>query len=388
MRPESRLVRSPVDNPSGGVSPVLDRSTTFERLPLNGAPYGRTDSPTAAEAEAVLGSLEDARALVFSSGMTAWGTLCLACAPRGGAVAIPDQGYYGVEVQAGLLLDRLGVEVRRYDPGDLASLDAVAGGAALILAETPSNPTMVVVDIAQAAEIAHHAGAILCCDNTAATPLVQQPLAQGADVTWQSATKYLGGHSDVIAGALALHDDALVERLTTLRSNLGGILAPDGAWLLLRGLRTLGVRVERQCRSAEALARRLQAHPAVERVWYAGLPGHPGHELAARQMGGRFGGLLSFALADGETASKVEVSVALIRRATSLGSVESLLERRARFETPGRVPESLLRLSVGLEDVEDLWEDLEQALEAGVRRSGRQPGQSPGDRAATPGPRP
>ena len=387
MRPETRLVRSPVDNPSGGVSPVLDRSTTFERLPLNGAPYGRTDSPPAAEAEAVLGSLEDARALVFSSGMTAWATLSLARAAGRGPVVIPGQGYYGVEVQATLLLDRLGVEVRRYDPEDLGSLERAAEGAALVLVETPSNPTMVVVDIARAAEISHAAGALLCCDNTAATPLLQQPLALGADVTWQSATKYLGGHSDVIAGVLAMRDDALAEDLTGLRSNLGGILAPDGAWLLLRGVRTLGVRVERQCRTAEELARRLQGHPAVTQVWYAGLPDHPGHELAARQMDGRFGGLLSFALTDGETATRVEVSLALIRRATSLGSVESLLERRARFETPGRVPEELLRLSVGLEDVEDLWDDLEQALETGVRAGGRRPPQSLGDREATPGPR-
>jgi cystathionine gamma-synthase len=386
MRRESRLVRSPVDNPSGGVSPVLDRSTTFERLPLNGPPYGRTDSPTAEEAEAVLGSLEDARALVFSSGMTAWATLSLARAAGRGAVVIPDQGYYGVEVQARLLLDRLGVEVRRYDPGDLASLQATAAGAALVLVETPSNPTMVVVDIAGAAEIAHGAGALLCCDNTASTPLLQQPLELGADVTWQSATKYLAGHSDVIAGVLCLRDDALAEDLMGLRSNLGGILAPDGAWLLLRGVRTLGVRLERQCRSAEELARRLHAHAAVQHVWYAGLPDHPGHDLAARQMAGRFGGLLSFALPDAETAASVEISVALIRRATSLGSVESLLERRARFETPGRVPDGLLRLSVGLEDVEDLWEDLEQALD--VRTGSRRRPQSLGDRAATPGPRP
>jgi cystathionine gamma-synthase len=388
MRPETRLVRSPVDNPSGGISPVLDRSTTFERLPLNGAPYGRTDSPTAEEAEAVLGPLEDARALVFSSGMTAWATLCLARAAGRGPVVIPDQGYYGVEVQAQLLLDRLGVEVRRYDAADLPSLEAAAAGAALVLVETPSNPTMVVVDIARAAEIAHAAGAILCCDNTASTPLLQQPLALGADVTWQSATKYLAGHSDVIAGVLATRDEDLVEDLSDLRSNLGGILAPDGAWLLLRGLRTLGVRLERQCSSAEELARRLQAHPGVRHVWYAGLPDHRGHDLAARQMSGRFGALLSFAATDGETASRVEMSLGVIRRATSLGSVESLLERRARFETPGRVPEELLRLSVGLEDVEDLWEDLEQALASGIRTDARRPPQSLEGRAATPGPRP
>jgi cystathionine gamma-synthase len=199
-------------------------------------------------------------------------------------------------------------------------------------------------------------------DNTLATPLVQLPLDLGADLTWQSATKYLAGHSDVLAGVLAGRDPDLLDRVRRLRTDTGGVLSPDGAWLVLRGLRTLAVRLERHGASALHLARRLADHPGVVAVHYPGLPADPGHEVAARQMHGGFGGLLAFELRDAAAADAMCDRLALVRRATSLGSVETLIERRARIEPDGRVAQGLLRLSVGLEDVDDLWDDLEGTL--------------------------
>ena len=223
---------------------------------------------------------------------------------------------------------------------------------------------MHIVDLDRAVRDAHAGGALLCCDNTVATPLLQRPLDHGADVTWQSATKSLAGHSDTLAGVLSVRDDELHGQILATRRLLGGVLAPDPAWLLLRGLRTLSVRLERQCASALALAVQLTEHPEVRAVHYPGLPRHPNHDVARRQMHGRYGSLLSFELPDAERAEQVEDGLRLIRRATSLGSVETLIERRGRVEPAGRVPQGLLRLSVGLEDREDLWDDLRQALDA------------------------
>jgi cystathionine gamma-synthase len=203
----------------------------------------------------------------------------------------------------------------------------------------------------------------VCCDNTVATPLLQRPLDHGADVTWQSATKSLSGHSDTLAGVLSVRDDELHRQIMLTRRLVGGVLPPDAAWLLLRGVRTLSVRLERQCATALDLAERIAEHPAVRAIHYPGLPDHPSHELATRQMHGRYGSLLSFELPNAERAEQVEDELRLVRRATSLGSVESLIERRARVEPTGRVPEGLLRLSVGLEDVDDLWDDLRQSLD-------------------------
>jgi cystathionine gamma-synthase len=222
---------------------------------------------------------------------------------------------------------------------------------------------MHVVDLERAAGDAHAGGALLCCDNTVATPLLTRPLELGADLSWQSATKSLAGHSDTLAGAVSVRHPQLYEKLQLTRRMFGGVLAPDPAWLLLRGLRTLSVRLERQCRTALELAQRLSAHPVVTAVHYPGLPAHPGHAIAARQMQGGFGGLMSFELPDGKRAEQVEDRLRIVRRATSLGSVESLVERRARVEPAGRVPEGLLRFSVGLEHVDDLWDDLDHALE-------------------------
>jgi cystathionine gamma-synthase len=285
---------------------------------------------------------------------------------QGAVLVIPTSGYYEVELLAANVLARFGVEVRRYDLRDPEGFRRACAGAALAIVETPSNPTLTVTDIAAAADAAHAGGALLCCDSTFGTPLVQRPLDLGADLAWQSATKYLGGHSDLLAGLVTTRDAALRERLVWTRRTIGGVLGPDPSWLLLRGLRTLHLRVPRQIATATELARRLEAHPEVRAVHYPGLPSHPEYELALRQMPAGGGGVLAFELSDGDTAGRCEEAVRLIRCATSLGGVETLIERRARIEPEGRVTEGLLRVAVGLEDVGDLWADLTQAIESAV----------------------
>jgi cystathionine gamma-synthase len=363
MRPDSLLIRGTGDEDGEGLSPIIDRSTSFERWASKTSPYARAGSPTSSEAEELLGELESAQVLTFASGMTAWSTVCMALLSQGSVLVIPDSGYYEVELLAAGPLAAFGIETRRYSPTDAHAFAEACRGATLALVETPSNPMLHVVDLERAARDAHAGGALLCCDNTVATPLLTRPLELGADLSWQSATKSLAGHSDTLAGVVSVRHPQLHEKLQLTRRMFGGVLAPDPAWLLLRGLRTLSVRLERQCRTALELARRLSEHPAVTAVHYPGLPGHQGHAIAARQMQRGFGGLMSFELADGKRAEQVEDRLRLVRRATSLGSVESLVERRARVEPTGRVPEGLLRISVGLEHVDDLWDDLNHALE-------------------------
>jgi cystathionine gamma-synthase len=362
VEPDSLLVRGLVDNASRGLSPALDRSTTFEREAGGSSPYGRGHAPVAAEAEALLGALEDAEAAIFASGMTAWTCICLTVLSEGSALALPTSGYYSLEGFTAEILERFGVEVRRYDARDARDFEHACDGASLAIIETPSNPLLTLTDIEVAARAAHAGGALLCCDSTFATPLLQRPLDLGADLAWQSATKYLAGHSDVLAGVVTTRDSDLRARLVLTRRTIGGVLAPDPAWLLLRGLRTLHVRLPRQVETAAELARRLAEHPAVHEVHYPGLAGHPDHELALRQMPAGAGGVLAFELADGPKAGRCEDNVRLARCATSLGGIETLIERRARMEPEGRVPEGLLRLSVGLEHVDDLWDDLVQAI--------------------------
>ena len=383
MEPDSLLVRGLVDNPSRGLSPALDRSTTFERVPGGNSPYGRGHAPVAAAAEALLGALEDARATVFASGMTAWTCVCLGVLGQGKALVTPTSGYYEVELLGSKVLAGFGVDLRHYDLRDADGFGRACEGAALAIIETPSNPALAVTDIAEAAAVAHAGGALLCCDNTFATPLLQRPLDLGADLAWQSATKYLAGHSDLLAGVVTTRDAALHERIGWVRRTVGGVLAPDPAWLLLRGLRTLHVRLPRQVATAEELARRLAAHPDVRAVHYPGLPDHPEYELARRQMPDGAGGVLAFELADGVASGRCEEAVRLVRNATSLGGVETLIERRARIEPEGRVPEGLLRVAVGLENVDDLWADLARAIATSAR-----PGElaTTGASASDPGP--
>jgi cystathionine gamma-synthase len=260
-----------------------------------------------------------------------------------------------------------GLEVEPIDMTDAAAVQAAIrpGATKLIWVETPANPLWTITDIAATAEIAHEAGALLAVDSTSATPVLSQPLALGADLVMHSATKYLNGHSDLTAGTVTTRaDGAHWQRLRSVRAQIGGTLGSLESWLLLRGLRTLYLRVRTASASALRIAEHFEGHPAVAEVLYPGLPSNPGHELAARQMPGGFGGMLSIRTAGGEDAAIAAAArTRLWKRATSLGGVESLIEHRASVEGPGTpVPPDLLRLSVGIEHVDDLIADLEQAL--------------------------
>jgi cystathionine gamma-synthase len=316
---------------------MLDRSTIWPYE--DGEPgefyYQRYAHPAGAEAERALGELEGGHALLFPSGSGATTALLLTLLEPGKTLALADDAYYGTGTLV-RMLERWGVRLVEFD-----QTGAPPDEADLVWVEAPSNPLLSMPDLEAAA--AHPAPVV--CDSTAATPVYLRPLEHGADFVLHSATKFLGGHHDVLLGAVVCKDRGDYERLLELRSRTGIVAAPDAAWLLRRSLKTLAVRVERQTATAKEVARRLEAHPAVERVRYPG-----------------FGGLMSFDVAGGaEAARQVETSTKLIKNATSLGGVESVLETRGRWEA-GRVPDNLVRLSVGLEDVETLWADLEQAL--------------------------
>ncbi len=351
------------------MAPPIHLSTTFEHGPAAEAPHGhiyiRESNPTQSRLEEALASVEGGeKALVFASGLAA-AAAYLQAMPAGAHVLYPDDVYYGVRAMAREFLPRWGMEATPVDMTDLAKVKAaVRPSTRLIWAETPSNPLMQIADIAALAEIAHGAGALLAVDGTFGTPALQRPLELGADAVHHSTTKYLGGHSDVQGGALVFRKAGkLSEDVEHIRKILGGVASPFNSWLVLRGLRSLACRVERQSSNAMAIARFLESHPAVEVVHYPGLDSHPGHAIAARQMSA-FGGMLSFRTRGGRdaalrTASRLKVFV----NATSLGGTESLIEHRASSEGPGSLtPQNLLRVSVGLEHVDDLIEDLAQAL--------------------------
>jgi cystathionine gamma-synthase len=359
------------DAATGAVVLPIQPATTFKRDPDNqyrrGRSYGRADNPGYDQPQALLTALEGgAHSLLFSSGMAAATTVFRAL-PVGAHVVAPRIMYWSLRRW---IANQAADGHIAADFVDMSSLDAlrtavVPGRTRLVWAETPANPLWSVTDIAGAAEIAHAAGALLAVDSTAATPVLTRPIELGADIVMHSATKYLNGHSDVIAGSLTgPRDDEFWQRLVAGRSSGGAILGSLEAYLLLRGMRTLHLRVERACRSALRVAEAMAAHPRTVDVLYPGLPSHPGHAVAARQMAGGFGGMLSIRVKGGEgaaiaTAAKVEIW----KRATSLGGVESLLEHRASIEGAGSpVPPDLLRLSVGIEDADDLIADLEQAL--------------------------
>jgi cystathionine gamma-synthase len=275
--------------------------------------------------------------------------------------------YWGLRSWLKNFAESWGIEVEFVDATSLDALRRAVrtGRTRLVWIETPANPLWSVTDIAGAAEIAHAAGALLAVDSTAATPVLTRPLALGADLVMHSATKYLNGHSDVIAGTLTTaHEDAFWARLRAARSGGGAILGSFEAYLLLRGMRTLFPRVERACRSAQQIAEALSSNPGVLEVLYPGLPGHAGHAVAARQMSGGFGGMLSVRVRGGaEAAIAAAARVGIWKRATSLGGVESLIEHRASVEGPDSpAPTDLLRLSVGIEDPQDLLADLETSL--------------------------
>jgi cystathionine gamma-synthase len=355
------------------IVPPVHVATTYERDPDNQYRstyvYGRPDNATVRQAEDVLAALEGAGdALLFGSGMAAATAVVLALDPPA-HIVVPNVMYWGLKNWMTAEAPRYGYAV---DVADMTDPQEVAravkpGQTKLIWIETPANPTWDITDIAAVAKIAHDAGAVLAIDSTAATPVLSRPLQLGADIAMHSATKYLNGHSDVIAGALATaRKDALWERITTVRARHGAILGPFEAWLLLRGMRTLDVRVRTASESGALLAVWLSKHPSISQVLYPGLPNDRGHAVAAKQMSGGFGGMLSVRVAGGERAAiDTAARVGLWKRATSLGGVESLIEHRASVEGPGSpCPTDLLRLSVGLEDPEDLYSDLDRALRA------------------------
>jgi len=327
--------------------------------------YGRVDNATWQACEEVIGRLEGQPdgATLFASGMAAI-SATMAQVPAGSLVVLPSAAYNTTLALADALEAAGRLRTARGDVADTEAVDRALAGrpVGMLWLESPTNPLLEVADIEACSALGRAAGALVVVDNTFATPLVQQPLALGADVVVHSVTKYLAGHSDVVLGATVTADAALGERLRQHRTLHGAIPGPWEAWLALRGIRTLGVRLDRAQRSAEVLASRLVGHPAVTRVRHPSLPDDPGHERARRQMRG-FGAVVSVELADAAAADAVSRAVRLWVAATSLGGVESTLERRRRHSNePQVVPESLLRLSVGVEDVEDLWDDLDEAL--------------------------
>jgi len=357
-----------------GIVPSIHMAATYLRDRDNGYRagfiYGRTDNVTVQQAESLIAALEGAdEALLFGSGMAAATTVLLALDKPTHIVASQVM-YWGFR---SWLRDigRFGHTVTFVETSDLDAVRAAVrpGETGLFWIETPSNPLWTVTDIASVAEIAHQADALLCVDSTVATPVFTRPLSLGADIVMHSATKYLNGHSDVIAGALAVADEGpLWERVRKMRGQLGSALGSFDAWLLMRGLRTLDVRVRRQAETAAYLAERLVGHPAVSAVLYPGLESHAGHEVALRQMVGGFGGMFSLRIGRGEQAAiAVAANVDLWKRATSLGGVESLIEHRRSIEGNGSpCPDDLLRFSAGLEDAEELHFDLTRALSVAV----------------------
>jgi cystathionine gamma-synthase len=331
--------------------------------------YARGGNPTREALQDVLASLEGGRfAFCFASGMAAESTLLLHLLGPGDHVLLSDDVYGGTYRLLAKLLSQWDVG---FDTVDLTDEGALRKGlreeTRVVWAESPTNPFLKVVDLAQAAEIAHEAGALCVVDNTFATPYLQRPLELGCDVVVHSVTKYLGGHSDLVGGAMVLNDEALAERMAFLQNAVGAVPGPMDCYLALRGVKTLAVRMEAHCRGARAVAEFLDGHPTVERVRYPGLPGDPGHETAARQMRD-FGGMVSFEMATEADAVRVAERTRLFFLGESLGGVESLIEvpgpmtHASVAGSPLEVPNTLIRLSVGIEHPEDLIADLEQAL--------------------------
>jgi cystathionine gamma-synthase len=354
--------------PNAPLNPPLVLTSTYVASP--GAPqpgdlgYGRWTNPTWEAFEATLGALEGGRALLFASGMAAVAAV-VDLVRLGGRVVVPTAAYNGTLTLLSELAERQRVEVVPVEVADTGAVRAgLAAGADLLWLETPTNPLLEVADLPALVAAGHEAGALVAVDNTFATPLLQRPIDSGADVVVHSVTKYLAGHSDVVLGATVAREAATAERLHRHRTVHGAIPGPTEAWLALRGLRTLHLRVERAGSNAAELARRLDGHPAVARVRHPSLPADPGHARAAAQMLG-FGAIVAVELAGGAPAAeRLAAETRLWVHATSLGGVESTLERRRRHPgEPVAVPDSLVRLSVGVEDVEDLWADLVAVLD-------------------------
>lgn len=358
------------DASAGAIGEPLHLATTFERAPDGSYPHGyfysRAGNPNRATLERAVAALEGgAEGVAFGSGSAASLAMFAQCAARGRIVCSHDC-YHGTAKQLREIVPRWGSGVEFVDTTDLAQVRrALEPGAALLWFETPSNPLLKVSDIAALAELAHAHGALLGCDNTFASPVLQRPLGLGADVVMHSTTKYLGGHSDVLGGVLITRERGdLLAGIRDYQATAGAVPSPFDCWLLLRSLATLPLRVRAQSANALAVAGFLNADRRVEHVYYPGLVSHPGHAIAVEQMQGGFGGVVSLQVPGGATeALAVAARVRLFRRATSLGGVESLIEHRASMEGPhSRTPQNLLRLSVGLENAADLLDDLDRAL--------------------------
>ncbi len=355
---------------TGAVTPSITLSTTFERDADGGLSrpniYTRIDNPNRNALEHALCALEGGdEAAAFASGMAATSAVLQALSP-GDHIIAGDDTYFGTRNLLKTVFARWGLQMDFVDPIDAENFArAIRPNTKLIWVETPSNPSLKITDIARAAAIAHDAGALLAVDNTWATPLLQQPFAHGADVVMHSTTKYIGGHSDVLGGAVITCDQPeLMQRIRQYQTLGGAAPAPFDCWLLLRSIPTLPYRVRAHCENATKVVAFLDQHPKVERVNFPGLPSHPNHAVAARQMPAGFGGMLSVQVRGGAAeALAVTAKVKLFTRATSLGGVESLIEHRASIEGPSTpTPANLLRISVGLEHPDDLIADLEQAL--------------------------
>jgi cystathionine gamma-synthase len=360
---------------TGAVVPPIYQTSTYKQDGVGGTrggyEYSRTANPTRTALERCLAALENgARAFAFASGMAAEDCLIRTLCRPGDRVLIPGDAYGGTFRLFDKVLTTWGVQ---HAPVMQTDLQAVARAAAaqrprLIWAETPTNPLLSIVDIRALAAIAHDHGALLVVDNTFASPYLQRPLDLGADFVVHSTTKYLGGHSDVVGGTVVIRDPAHAEEIAFHQNATGAVAGPFDAWLTLRGIRTLAVRMDRHCANAARIAHALAEHPAVASVLYPGLPGHPGHELAKAQMRD-FGGMVSFRLAAGEEAAvELCAKTRLFTLGESLGGVESLIEHPARMThastagSPLEVPGDLIRLSVGIEDPDDLLADLSQAV--------------------------
>jgi cystathionine gamma-synthase len=363
------------DPTTGSVIPPVYFTTTFVQDGIggfrNGYEYARGGNPTRTALETLLAGLEGGdRGFSFASGLAAEDTLLRAILNPGDHVLMGNDVYGGSHRLVSRAFIPWGISLSTVEMNDLNAVRASIRPDAtkVVWLETPSNPLMKITDIAAVAELAHAVGAIVVVDNTFASPYLQQPLALGADVVVHSTTKYLGGHSDVLGGAVVLNAGELAEKVAFLQFGVGAVSGPMDAWLTIRGIKTLAVRMDRHSSNAQAIAEKLVGHPKLSRVYYPGLPDHPGHELAARQMK-TFGGMISVQLADGATARKFAESTVLFQLAESLGGVESLVCYPAEMThasvkgTLLEVPETVVRLSVGIEGVDDLLDDLLQALD-------------------------
>ena len=368
------------DPQTGAVVPPIYQVSTYAQDGVGGLrggyEYSRSGNPTRTALETCLAALDapssaTATALAFASGLAAEDTLIRTICAPGSHIVIPNDAYGGTYRLVARVAGPWGVE---HTPASVLDPQAIAaaivpGRTRLVWIETPTNPLLNVADITAIAEVAHAAGALLVVDSTFASPYLQQPLELGADVVVHSTTKYLGGHSDVIGGALVVTDPALAERLRFHQNAMGAVPGPVDCWLVLRGIKTLGVRMDRHCANARAIAGMLVEHPAVSTVLYPGLPAHPGHAAALRQMRD-FGGMVSFRLKAGEQAAlEVCRRTEVFTLGESLGGVESLIEHPGRMThasaagSPLEVPADLVRLSVGIESIDDLIADLSKALD-------------------------